>query len=178
MVGAWPDGAKLEAMRLADDLGVSMTPVRDSLNQLVGEGLVDLTPGEGFRVPLLTEQGLRDTLEVNAVLLEASMSDGWRLPDRSHTDASLDDYADRLAAVFSQLAAGSGNPFLAVLIKRISERLHRVRNREVEILPNALAMLEQIEASLQESPDDRRQAVQHYHRQSRVYVARLVGLLS
>ena len=60
--GRFRAGTKLEAMRLADDFGVSMTPVRDSLNQLVGEGLVDLTPGEGFRVPLLTEQALRDIM--------------------------------------------------------------------------------------------------------------------
>ncbi len=72
MEGLWPGGAKLEAMRLAEDFGVSMTPVRDSLNQLVGEGLVDLTPGEGFRVPSLTEQRLRDLLDVNAVLLETA----------------------------------------------------------------------------------------------------------
>ena len=47
MEGVWPPGEKLEALRLADELGVSMTPVRDCLNRLVGERLVDMKPGEG-----------------------------------------------------------------------------------------------------------------------------------
>ena len=34
--GVWPSGQRLEAARLATELGVSMTPVRDSLNRLAG----------------------------------------------------------------------------------------------------------------------------------------------
>ena len=106
MEGTWANGAKLEAMRLADDFGVSMTPVRDSLNQLVGEGLVDLTPGDGFRVPVLTEQGLRDVLRVNAVLLETASDEVWRIPNARDLEDWPDDYAGRMAAVFLVLAAG------------------------------------------------------------------------
>lgn len=110
--GRFRAGTKLEAMRLADDFGVSMTPVRDSLNQLVGEGLVDLTPGEGFRVPLLTEQALRDILQVNALLLEQA-------PDNDHKSLTINEgsndtrgaYADRLARAFRDIAASSGNRF-------------------------------------------------------------------
>src|SRR3989344_3702170 len=50
MTGEWATGARIEAARLADDLGVSMTPVRDSLYRLNGERMVDFTPGEGFHV--------------------------------------------------------------------------------------------------------------------------------
>ena len=145
MEGTWPNGAKLEAMRLADDFGVSMTPVRDSLNQLVGEGLVDLTPGEGFRVPVLTEQALRDILEVNAVLLEAAIRGEWRLPGGSDTVASMNGYAHRLAGAFSALARGSGNRLLVDAIDWISERLHTVRLREPQVLPDSRHLLERIE---------------------------------
>ncbi len=55
MSGTWPNGSKPETLRPADCFGVSMAPVRDSLNQLVGERFVDLTPGEWFRVPVITE---------------------------------------------------------------------------------------------------------------------------
>src|SRR3546814_2577536 len=57
--GVWPSGQRLEAARLATELGVSMTPVRDSLNRLAGERLVHSSPGEGFQVPLLSETELR-----------------------------------------------------------------------------------------------------------------------
>ena len=74
--GVWPPGEKLEALRLADELGVSMTPVRDCLNRLVGERLVDMKPGEGYRVPRISEKALRDMLAVNAALLELALVDG------------------------------------------------------------------------------------------------------
>lgn len=175
MEGMWPEGAKLEAMRLADDFGVSMTPVRDSLNQLVGEGLVDLTPGEGFRVPVLTEQALRDTLEVNAVLLEAAIRDEWSLSNGFDTDRGVSDHADRLAVAFSALARGAGNRLLLDAIDWIGERLHSVRLREPQVLPDAQHLLERIEASLRGSRNERRNALKHYHSQCQNQVTRLVN---
>ncbi len=132
--GRFRAGTKLEAMRLADDFGVSMTPVRDSLNQLVGEGLVDLTPGEGFRVPLLTEQALRDILQVNALLLtEAPDTDSKSLQIDEASSDTQGAYADRLAHVFRGIAANSGNRFRVHLVERISDRLHPLRELEPEI---------------------------------------------
>lgn len=178
MEGTWANGAKLEAMRLADDFGVSMTPVRDSLNQLVGEGLVDLTPGDGFRVPVLTEQGLRDVLRVNAVLLETASDEVWRIPNARDLEDLPDDYAGRMAAVFLVLAAGSGNRCLAVLIDRISDRLHRVRIHEPDVLPDAAEILAEIEASLRGSRNERLRALRRYHRRCEERVPQLVSRLS
>lgn len=178
MDGAWPNGAKLEAMRIADDFGVSMTPVRDSLNRLVGEGLVDLTPGEGFRVPVITEQDLRDILHVNAAVLGMATSRKWRLPDGTDPENSQDDYADRMAAALSALAAGSGNQFLADMVDQISDRLHHVRSREPQVLSNARSLLEQLEASLRGSGRERREALRHYHWQCHEKVTQLVTAIS
>src|SRR3546814_6424456 len=61
--GVWPSGQRLEAARLATELGVSMTPVRDSLNRLAGERLVHSSPGEGFKVPLLSATELRALID-------------------------------------------------------------------------------------------------------------------
>ncbi|MBD3774941.1 MAG: GntR family transcriptional regulator, partial [Rhodobacteraceae bacterium] len=72
--GKWRQGARLEAMRLADDFGVSMTPVRDCLNRLAGEGLVDMRPGHGYHVPSLTEKELRDLLQSSAALLDFAVT--------------------------------------------------------------------------------------------------------
>lgn len=175
MDGAWPTGAKLEAQRLADEFGVSMTPVRDSLNQLVGEGLVDLTPGEGFRVAALSEQNLRDILYVNAVLLETAAGADWQGP-RKNWPHPGDEYAERLAAAFALLAVGSGNRHLAEVVNRNSERLHSVRRRESDIIPDAAALLNEIEASMQASAAARRQAVWSYHRQCAAYAASLIEM--
>ena len=177
--GRFQAGAKLEAMRLADDFGVSMTPVRDSLNQLVGEGLVDLTPGEGFRVPLLTEQALRDILQVNALLLEHT-------PDTDRKSLEIDEgsndtqgaYADRLAHVFRDIAANSGNRFRVHLVERISDRLHPLRELEPVIWPGAPHALEQIERKAQQGFDGSNRAVRAYHQHIEDLVPALVGRLN
>jgi len=178
MEGLWPAGAKLEAMRLADDFGVSMTPVRDSLNQLVGEGLVDLTPGEGFRVPLLTEQRLRDLLDVNSVLLKTANTSNWRLPTEDGPAFTGNEYADRLAAAFSLLATGSGNRFLADIVDQVSERLHFLRSCEPQVLAEANESLKQIEAGLHGSRKERHLAVVRYHRQCEGCVPQLINSLA
>lgn len=174
MEGAWPNGAKLEAQRLADEFGVSMTPVRDSLNQLVGEGLVDFTPGEGFRVASIGEQGLRDLLYVNALLLETAADACWELPRKADLSDQGSDYAERLAAAFSMLAAGSGNRQLAEFVGRIGERLHSIRRREPEIVPAATQTLESIEASMHASAAERRDVIWQYHRQCAAHAASLI----
>ena len=168
---------KLEAMRLADDFGVSMTPVRDSLNQLVGEGLVDLTPGEGFRVPILTEQALRDILDVNALLLETSSSENTPKAGQSDDQPSSDTYPDRLAAAFLSVARGSGNDFLAHLVERINERLHPARKLEPQVLPKAIDMLNRIEASVTATRGEQLEAIRRYHEQCRSAVSQLISFL-
>ena len=177
--GRFRAGTKLEAMRLADDFGVSMTPVRDSLNQLVGEGLVDLTPGEGFRVPLLTEQALRDILQVNALLLEQA-------PDNDHKSLTINEgsndtrgaYADRLARAFRDIAASSGNRFSVHLVERISDRLQPLRELEPVIWPGAPHALEQIERKAQQGFDGSNRAVRAYHQHIEDLVPALVGRLN
>src|SRR3546814_2646571 len=67
--GVWPSGQRLEAARLATELGVSMTPVRDSLNRLAGERLVHSSPGEGFQVPLLSETEPRALIDWHRALV-------------------------------------------------------------------------------------------------------------
>lgn len=178
MDGIWMGGTKLEALRLADEFGVSMTPVRDSLNQLVGEGLVDLTPGEGFRVPPLTEQSLRDLLETNALLLESVADTDPRATTGMEAAFAGEEYADRIAAAFRSLAAGSDNRILADFVVRIGERLHPVRQREPAILPAAQEILEQIEASLRASRAERLEILRRYHQQCRDHVPQLISCVS
>lgn len=168
----------LEALRLGDEFGVSMTPVRDSLNQLVGEGLVDLTPDEGFRVPPLTERALRDLLETNALLLESVADTDPRKTAGMEAASAGEEYADRIAAAFGTLATGSNNRILTYIVVRIGERLHPVRQHEPAILPAAWKTLEQIEASLQAIPAERLRVLRRYHWLCQDHVSQLINCLS
>lgn len=176
--GQWPFGTRLEAMRLAEEFGVSMTPVRDCLNQLVGEGLVDLTPGEGFRVPYLTDQGLRDHLHVHHALLKRALAATWRNSELDGANDASAEYSHRLGAVFHLLAAGGGNRLLTHYVQQIGWRLQSIRRHEPEILPGAESLLADLEASLTLSEADRCAAVDTYHDVCLKLVAALVARAS
>ena len=49
---------------LADQLGVSRTPIREAIRKLELEGLVVMAPRKGAKVASITERDLNDVLEV------------------------------------------------------------------------------------------------------------------
>lgn len=68
MVGTLPAGQFLRTESLADQLGVSATPVREALMVLQGEGAVRWEPRRGFRIVAVSEQDVRDLFEVQAFI--------------------------------------------------------------------------------------------------------------
>lgn len=159
--GHFPPGHRLEANRLADELGVSMTPVRDTLHRLVGERLVEASSGEGFHVPRLSEKALRDLYEWNAALLSIAARTMRRpLPDTGATPLwSVPPGADRVAALFARLGAGAPNVEIAAAIAGASDRLHPYRVVE----PQVLSADEHELAELASSGPGQAQAIRRYH---------------
>lgn len=66
--GELAPGERLMEMHLAEQLGVSRTPIREAIRKLELEGLVVMTPRKGAVVASITEDDLRDVLEVRKVL--------------------------------------------------------------------------------------------------------------
>ncbi|WP_395109201.1 GntR family transcriptional regulator [Actinomadura sp. SCN-SB] len=66
MSGRVRHGEFLRLERIADDLGVSVTPVREALLSLRGEGFVRLEPRRGFMPAPLTRQDVHDLFEAQA----------------------------------------------------------------------------------------------------------------
>lgn len=177
MEGAWPPGEKLEALRLAEEFGVSMTPVRDSLNQLVGARLVDMKPGEGYRVARITEQRLRDMLDLNLALLELAFS-ARKPANRPVTmQAAGPDYADRLAAVFDALAKRAGNAILGETLNSLGERMYIIRKLDPTVFPDSAQDLEAMERLVETEDAALHFAIRNYHAQRRRHASVLVGLL-
>jgi DNA-binding GntR family transcriptional regulator len=85
LAGLLVPGQTLQERKIADELGVSRTPVREALFTLQGEGLVDLTPGRCARVRQVGDQnleqiyGLRCILESYAAGLAAKRQDKMKL---------------------------------------------------------------------------------------------------
>lgn len=175
--GVWPQGTKLEALKLASELGVSMTPVRDSLNRLAGENLVELQPGEGYRVPRLTERALRDLLEVNAILLAAAIRTSEAAAPATEVQNADTELADRIAATFAWIAGHSRNMILAELVHALSERLHTVRKVESLVLADAASELEIIGTLFRARDPALAGALRRYHQRRGAHASDLLASL-
>ncbi|RMH55446.1 MAG: FCD domain-containing protein [Deinococcus-Thermus bacterium] len=66
--GLLPPGARILEAGLAQELGVSRTPVREALQRLAQEGLVELSPGRGARVRVLSLEEVREVYDLRALL--------------------------------------------------------------------------------------------------------------
>src|ERR1700753_714884 len=66
--GALRAGVVYSAPGLAERFGVSATPVREAMLDLVKAGLVEAVPNKGFRVTELTERDLDEYTAIRAML--------------------------------------------------------------------------------------------------------------
>ena len=58
--GTYPAGDYIRLDQLAAELGISVTPVREALFELRGEGLLDQLPRRGFVVLPFTDRDITD----------------------------------------------------------------------------------------------------------------------
>lgn len=61
-------GEKLSDLRLSSELGVSRTPIREALHQLVQDGVVVAEPNRGFFVATFTPQDLEEIFDLRGAL--------------------------------------------------------------------------------------------------------------
>ena len=66
--GLWRPDARLKVRDLAAHYGVSPAPIRESLQQLQGEGLVVMEPNRGARVRAIDEQTIINIFDVREAL--------------------------------------------------------------------------------------------------------------
>ncbi|HLT26733.1 MAG TPA: GntR family transcriptional regulator [Zeimonas sp.] len=87
-------GRPLQEVQIAQQLGVSRTPVREALTRLAGEGLLVLS-GRSFTVPALTIEDAEDIYEVRFLLETAAMR---RIAPRCADDSVRAPIEEALAA--------------------------------------------------------------------------------
>jgi DNA-binding GntR family transcriptional regulator len=66
--GIFLPGERLNTAELARKLDVSVAPIRDALNRLESEGLIEIRPRSGTFVSSLTAREVRETFEIRAAL--------------------------------------------------------------------------------------------------------------
>ncbi|UIJ44792.1 GntR family transcriptional regulator [Sphingomonas cannabina] len=135
-------GARLDPNLLAEEFGSSVTPVRDALHILVGEGLVETGQGEGFRLPHLDEPGLKDLYDWNGDLLLAALRRRAPVPGEL-SPQDIGDTAALTASVFFAIAHRSRNQLHRLAMRWANAKLHPTRLVETDILP---AIAEEVSA--------------------------------
>jgi GntR family transcriptional regulator, vanillate catabolism transcriptional regulator len=68
LAGRFRPGETLRLQALAEEIGVSLTPVREALSELTGQGMLVRRPGVGTSVPVFTVEEIADLIEVRAIL--------------------------------------------------------------------------------------------------------------
>jgi DNA-binding GntR family transcriptional regulator len=96
--GRFTAGQRLVVQRLAEEFGVSPTPIREALVELAGIGIVDLLPNRGAVVRSLTRQDVDELCQIRRVLeTEAARSACGRI-DRKELAALTEELARLVAA--------------------------------------------------------------------------------
>lgn len=158
---AYLPGTRLDPAQMAKELAASMTPVRDALHRLMGEGLVEARTGSGFHLPLLDEPSLIDLYRWSHELSLLALRHWTPAPSEPAPPA----LADRTNALFERIARGSDNGEHRRAMQQLAARLHAVRHVE----PHALAGVDEELGGLEDGlahPDRRRflSLVGAYHR--------------
>lgn len=170
-------GDRLDPAVLAAPLSSSVTPVRDALHLLTGEGLVETRTSGGFHIPALDEPALKDLYDWSAELLALAIH-AWpraamgAMIQRESVDRSI---ADRVGETFLAVARRSANGEHARSLNRLNARLHAARSVEPHVLDRMEEELAAIvSAAASGERDTLRRLSLSYHRRRRRAAADIV----
>ncbi|SNS88002.1 transcriptional regulator, GntR family [Sphingomonas laterariae] len=179
LTGTLAAGRRLDPARLAPELHASTTPVRDALQRLVGERLVETWPHEGFHVPILTEPSLRDlyawNLDVARLILGTRRMPLIDPPPGRQIDGGA---ADLTAGFFLRIGLLSANFEHRHAIAGINDRLATARRIEPELFADHDSELAALDAALaaRDRPTLQRELIR-YHRRRIVAVPAITARL-
>jgi len=170
-------GQLLQIGVLADELGVSTTPVREALTRLAAERLIMSVPKRGFFARTPSEDDIFGLYSVNRTILDAAVGRWPEVnPAPSSGDAaaapiaiqerSAEQLARQTGELFLQVALRSGVGEFAEIVRNMNDRLHHARVLECEIVPDAFVEVDRIAELI--AAHDRvqlRPALETYHNQ-------------
>lgn len=180
-------GQLLQIGVLADELGVSTTPVREALTRLAAERMILSVPKRGFFARTPSEDDIFGLYSVNQTILDAAVA---RWPDQpaqqpvpapaeAEADApipvqerSAEQLARQTGELFLQIAMPSGVGTFAEIVHNMNDRLHHARVLECEIVGDVfveVARISELVASQQRV--QLRQALKTYHEERLKVVA-------
>ena len=142
MIGEIPPGTRMMEVELADDMGVSRTPIREAIRKLEKEGLVSIEPRRGAYASEISIKDMVDVLEVREFLEGMAAGLASKRITEEETEAikhAVEAYRDAVESgnteeiiredeIFHKLIVDcSGNKTLIQMINQVQELALRFR---------------------------------------------------
>lgn len=157
-------GQRLMEIQLANQLGVSRTPVREAIRKLELDGLVKMVPRKGAEVAQISEKHVKDVLEVRSALEELA---GELACDRMSSE-ELEELK-RINRTFQQICdsdditsianmdesfhmviyRSTGNERLYQMVNALREQMYRYRLEHVKNKSNRATLVREHEEIIQ-----------------------------
>lgn len=128
-------GQRIDVADLCERYAVSPTPMRNVLNRLVGESIVETHSHDGFYIPRITESSLRDMLAWSEHLLVLAIDAASDTAPRTGLPEPSDDVVVETETLFREMARLNPNGEIDLAIASLNDRLRSLRR-----LPDAQAI--------------------------------------
>jgi DNA-binding GntR family transcriptional regulator len=161
-MGDFPPGRRLGEQRLAAELGVSRTPIREALARLHTEGLVERLADGGYGPTLIDLHLVRELYEIRFALERCAIQrprEGGPAHDRESLLALQADWVDLEVPAsddevdvdfvlmdedfHERVAAAAGNAALVGQLHKVNERIRLVRMQDFLTVPRVTQTIEQ-----------------------------------
>lgn len=158
--GGLQPGAFLDLNGIARRLGISRTPLRDALLQLVREGYMEILPRRGFRLKLLTLDEVRHIYQIVGALESTAITQAGPQLGKAglakmkaankgiHQAIKAQDYKlfyEHNSAFHEAYLEGCANPRLLALIQSLKQRLYDWPCRKVFLKSWELSLVKEHE---------------------------------
>ncbi len=189
-------GQRLMEIQLAEQLGVSRTPVREAIRMLEQDGLAVLIPRRGAVVSKISGKNLRDVLEVRraleelAVVLACSrMSDEeieeLKAANRLFEEAVASEDITRMAetdeAFHDLIYKASDNTRLVQLEMQMREQMYRFRIEHLKDKSKRKHLADEhwmiIDALTKREPDESRDIIRQHINEQEIVVMKMIEAL-
>lgn len=161
ITGELPPGERLMEISLANQLGVSRTPVREAIRKLELEGLVTMIPRKGAQVARISEDNLKDVIEIRSALEEFAVSlacqrideDGKAEMTRKHEEfrSAIAKNEDILSIIdkdeqfHDSIVHATKNKRLITILAGLREQFYRYRMEYVKDMDSISSLIEEHE---------------------------------
>lgn len=168
MAGRWAPGVILIERTIAAEYGVSVSPLRDAAQRLVGEHMLEIGPGGGYRLPEQTREALCDLYRWHSHLVRLivkALRPTASLPLSAISRSSELSLPRATTELFLTLADACADREYGRALRSATERLHPARLGEVQVMDNLVEELRMVEiATISGRGHDHFEALWAYHR--------------